>query len=150
MNYDNISLLIPTPSNILKIEQIRYNAYSKKVAYEELKNTYYAQKLLSQEIICFIYTYHDEVVAGCYVSSDFNSLYVEQLFVLKKYQEVGLHLGQKLLSSIIENKNFIEHYFNKEFTYTKISPCDPKSNNIYKKMGYRLIHKSLNIFGKKI
>lgn len=51
MNYDNISLLIPTPSNILKIEQIRYNAYSKKVADEELKNTYYAQKLLSQEYL---------------------------------------------------------------------------------------------------
>lgn len=72
--------------------------------------------------MCFIYTYHDEVIAGCYVSSDFNSLYVEQLFVLKKYQEVGLPLGQKLLSSITENKSFVEQYFNKESTFTKISP----------------------------
>lgn len=150
MNYDNISLLIPTPSNILKIEQIRYNAYSKKVTDEELKNTYYAQKLLSQEIICFIYTYHDEVVAGCYVSSDFNSLYVEQLFVLKKYQEVGLHLGQKLLSYIIKHKDIVESYFNQELSYTKLSPNSDKSYNIYKKMGYRLIHKSLNVFGKRI
>jgi len=145
-----INLLNPTPANILALEQIRYNAYDKKVSPAELANTYYAKKLSTQEIVCFVYIYEGEIVAGCYVSPDFDSLYIEQLFVLKKYQEVGLHLGQKLLSYILEHKEIVEQIFNKELSYTKIASCNTKSNNIYRKMGYRLIHPVLDILGKQL
>ena len=147
--YPNIEIILPTENNIIQLETLRSNAYNNS-NFQSKINSYYANQLRKNKYIVFAYIYEGEMVAACYVSNYLDSLYVEQLFVAKRYQEVGLHLGQKLLSSIIENKNFVEHYFNKEFTYTKISPCDPKSNNIYKKMGYRLIHKSLNIFGKKI
>lgn len=145
----NIEIVLPTENNIIQLETLRSNAYNNS-NFQSKINSYYANQLRKNKYIVFAYIYEGEMVAACYVSNSLDSLYVEQLFVAKRYQEVGLHLGQKLLSSIIENKNFVEHYFNKEFTYTKISPCDPKSNNIYKKMGYRLIHKSLNIFGKRI
>lgn len=145
----NIEIILPTENNIIQLETLRSNAYNNS-NFQSKINSYYANQLRKNKYIVFAYIYEGEMVAACYVSNYLDSLYVEQLFVAKRYQEVGLHIGQKLLSYIIKHKDIVESHFNQELSYTKLSPNSDKSYNIYKKMGYRLIHKSLNVFGKRI
>ena len=118
-------------SSYLELEKVRCEAY---------EVDYYVSKTYLEEVkkgnILMAGTYlDDKLVAGVYISSSNNSLYIEQLFVDSKYQKHNLHIGSSLLKYILDNKEEIEIYFDKKFSYSKL---DTGSNleSFYEKIGY--------------
>lgn len=118
-----------------KMEFIRLSSYGFAPTKEDY-DPYYLENIKNGTLLIITCYYNNELVAGCYVSDTFNSIYIDYLFVLKDYQEQGLHLGKNLLQFILDNKHLVEEYFDKEFTQSKLYPSSIKSRNIYESIGY--------------
>ena len=121
-----------TVESYLELEKIRSKAY--EVDYHVSVN--YLEEVKKGNILMAGAYLGDQLVAGVYISSSQNSLYIEQLFVDKEYQDNELHIGSNLLKYILANKEEVEIYFNKQYTYSRLDT----SNDLepfYKKLGYR-------------
>lgn len=119
-----------------QLEFIRLSSYGftpTKKEYDEL----YIRDITNNKILVFACYLNEELIAGCYVSNTFNSLYIDYIFVLPEYQEQGLHIGRNLLQFILDNKHIVEEYFNTIFDQSKLFPSSLKSQSIYEKMGYK-------------
>lgn len=125
-----------TEEAAIKLEEMRKKVFEYNDSYNT-KTSYYTGEIKEGNILAFTCELNGEEVAGCYVSSALNSLYVEQLFVLQEYQEKGLYLGKKLLQYILDNKKLVEEYFLCKFEYSRISPSTQKAKRIYKSVGYK-------------
>ncbi len=149
-SYQEHKLLPPTVDNIKNLETIRYRAYGKE--YDgEIENNYYARNLISGEMLLFATFIGEELCAGCYISISQNSLFIEQLFVKPEYQNTGLRIGRNLLEYINFNKDIIaKHYNLKSIQTSRLIYSSEKSKAIYKKLGYRVTNKTLNIMTKHI
>lgn len=101
-------------------------------------------------MLIFICLYQDELVGACYVSNSFNSTYIDQFFVAKEYQEIGLHIGKNLLEYILKNKSIAETFFQSHFSWSKLEHGSQKSKTLYEKKGYVEDNTLLNIMKKKI
>lgn len=127
-------IMSPTEQNIIMTEEMRYRAYGIKSGFDA--DEYYIEEILSERILVFLCLKDNEPVSACYVSSSFNSLYIDYLFVLPEYQNKGLHIGRKLLEYVIENKKIAEDFFNKEFNQSRLAAINEKNRRIYEKLGY--------------
>lgn len=145
-----IILLAPNEENICLVERLRYNAYGYNIEEKDIRKTYYAHELREKHMCIFACYYQEELVAACYVSDSFRSLYIEQLFVAKDYQEIGLHLGKTLLEYILGHKQIVEEIFQTKFSWSKLAHSSTKSKTIYEKIGYKEVNQILNIMKKRI
>ena len=149
-SYQEHKLLPPTIDNIKSLETIRYRAYGKE--YDgEIDNNFYARNLISKKMLLFATFIGEELCAGCYISISQNSLFIEQLFVKPVYQNTGLWIGRNLLEYINFNKDIIaKHYNLKSIQTSRLIYSSEKSKAIYKKLGYRVTNKTLNVMTKHI
>lgn len=122
--------------NIEKLELARFDAYGMKTDNFDIKNTFYANELRSKEFLAFGTYLEDELVGGCYISDSRNSLFIEQLFIKRKYQR--LKLGTILLNYILENKEMIEKYYQQEFNVCCFENRK-ELDEFYKSLGYRRV-----------
>ena len=121
-----------TKEEIKEIEILRRKAFHLKM--DSINRFEFHIKY--NKIIPFAMYKDNEIVAGCYIMENFDSLYVSFLFVEEQYRNQGLRLGRRLLSYILENKEMVEERFNRQFDYSRLHPNNEKSRSIYKKVGY--------------
>lgn len=119
-----------------KMEFLRLSAYGFTPTKEDYDQSY-INEITNGRILVITCYYNNELVAGCYVSNIFNSIYIDYLFVSHEYQETGLNLGRKLLQFILDNKYLVEEYFDTEFNQSKLYAPSEKTKSIYKKLGYQ-------------
>ncbi|MBR1417021.1 MAG: GNAT family N-acetyltransferase [Bacilli bacterium] len=112
------------------LEKVRANAFD--LDYRHISNLY-RNELENGKMLAYICTGDKKILGGAYVSNSFNSLYIEQLFVAKSYQ--NKHIGTNLLKYVLNDKYNIERYFNQEFNYSKLT--DITDSDFYTNMGYK-------------
>lgn len=123
--------------NIEKLELARFDAYGMKTDEFDIKNTFYANELRNKKFLAFGTYLEDELIGGCYVSNSRNSLFIEQLFIKRKYQR--LKLGTLLLTYILENKEMIEKYYQREFNACCLENRK-ELDKFYESLGYKRIN----------
>ena len=116
----------------IKLESIRSSAYM----CEPYISNNFLNRLNNGKILLAGALLNNELVAGCYISSCDNSLYIEQLFVDSYYQDNELHIGSNLLKFILDNKEYVELFFGKSFSFSRLEASDDLAP-FYEKIGYR-------------
>ena len=122
--------------NIFRLENLRFKAYDLDEEFNGL--TIYRFGLESGSIVPFGFFINDILVGGCYVSSQEDSLYIEQLFVHPQLQGSGLKVGRLLLNFVLYQKQKLEEYFHTKFQESALEPSTKKARAIYEKMGYEM------------
>ena len=142
-------LLEPTQENAETLEYLRLKSYGIEPTKEDY-DKYYIDNVLNGSFLAFICTLDNIPISGCYISNAFNSIYIEYIFVLPEYQESGLRIGRKLLQYILDNKKIVEDYYHTTFKTSKLYAPQPKSQEIYKKMGYKKQPGTIELLYKKL
>ena len=140
---------------IALLGKLRYDAYAIDFLNFTTKGTetYYSHELKNKKYLVYGAYLANELVAACYISDVFNSLYIEQIFVKKSLQydqENNLHIGSNLLKFVLNDRFQIEEYFEKKFQVCKLSPVSKAAQMFYEKMGFKLANEQMDIFEKKI
>lgn len=117
---------------INEIESLRKEVFHIK----EIAPNRYEKQIRDNVIIAFSLWKEDELIGGCYVGSNFDSLYVYFLFIKEKYQKNGLKLGRRLLSEILDHKNAVEELLDKSFDKSTLHPISEEVKKVYKAIGY--------------
>lgn len=129
--------IIPlSEENITLLEQIRYDAYGIDPKNFPLEPTFYATELKKGKYFVIGCMNNNQLLGACYTSKAHNSLYIEQLFIKKKYQKSKLHLGTNLLKFVLNNKKKIETYFETNF-YCSCLDCYKNTSHFYQALGYK-------------
>ena len=123
-----------TIPNIMELEILRFKAYGLEPRIEGY--TLYQIGLEQGTMIPFGLYMNNQLVAGCYVSANENTLFIEQLFVHPHLQNSGLKAGRLLLNFILVNKKEVEKHFDTKFSVSALEPSSDKARAIYEKMGY--------------
>ena len=139
----SFSLLKLDENLINLLEKIRFDAYS--INNFSASQSFYSHCLNNGNYIVYGAFYRGTFVGACYVTKSYNSLFIERLFILKKFQNTELHLGSRLLKYVLSNQKYIEEYFNMHFKYSFLDNAT-KDNSLYEKLGYR---KTENLLMKK-
>ena len=124
-----------TNSNIELLENIRFNAYKIDTTDFPVKDSFHFGKLQNKKYIVFGCYLNNELIGACYISNSYNSLYIEQLFILSEYQKSSYYLGTNLLKFVLDNKSVIEKHFNSKFYFSRLENKNIDSN-MYKSLGY--------------
>lgn len=127
---------LESDEDIVRAELLRLEAYNLSIENFDIMNSYYFMAIRNNLIIPFGFFINDRLVAACYVSNTFNSLYIDQLFVRPIFQNTGLHFGRSLLRYILVNKKMLEELFGQELHTSILEPIDNKCVGIYEKEGY--------------
>ena len=94
---------------------------------------------------------NSSLVAGCYISNSHNSLYIEQIFVKKEFQNhKELRIGSSLMEYVLKNKENIEIFFHENFNYAKVEPASNSLVEYYEKLGFHESNEQLDTFHKRI
>ena len=125
-------------------EHLRQDAYSSTEKFSD----FYLKKIKEGYLLAFGCFYQNQLVGCAYLSNYLNSLYIEQLFVKKEYQNHPLHIGYHLLEYILVNKKIFEDYFNEIFEYSRLESRGHDS--FYQALGYRQENNLLETMKKRI
>lgn len=136
MNNINYKLLTLTEETIKTLEYLRFDAYEMDPTKFPPEQTFYSKELREGKYIAFGCYLNNQLIGACYISKSHNSLYIEQLFIKKEYQNNKLHLGTKLLLYVLENKQIIEEYFQTKFYYSYLDNYQ-NTINFYRSIGYQ-------------
>jgi GNAT superfamily N-acetyltransferase len=143
-------LLNANDKNIELVEKLRYETYNQEIPVNIL-DTFYAQKLKEKNLLLFVTILGTEICAVCYVSRVGYSLFIDQLFVKKEYQNTGLRIGRSLLEYINTNKKLVEQELSfKPLRTSKLIYTTEKSHELYLKIGYKDDNNFLNTMKKRI
>lgn len=137
MNKIKYEIIEPTKDVITTLEAIRFNAYELDPTKLSPEKTFYATELKNKKYLVFGCFYNNQLVGACYVSKQYNSLYIEQIFILKKYQKSKMHLGTNLLKYVLNNQKIIEAYFNTKFNFSYLDNYKD-TTNFYEALGYKI------------
>ena len=149
-SYMNHKLLPPTEENIITAETLRYNTYNSEVP-TNILDDYYSKSIQKGTMLLFGTYIGEELCAACYVSVVGYSIFIDQLFVKKEYQNTGLRIGRQLLEYINFNKQIVqEHLQCRSLQTSKLIYTSEKSKSLYLKIGYKETNKPLNIMSKHI
>ncbi|MBQ4030509.1 MAG: GNAT family N-acetyltransferase [Bacilli bacterium] len=123
-----------TGENICRLETLRFKAYGLDEKFSGL--TLYALGLTQGTMVPYGFFVNEQLVAGCYVSADEETLTIEQLFVHPQLQNSGLRAGRLLLNYVLMQKEELEHYFRTKLVVSSLEPSTDKAKALYEKMGY--------------
>ena len=73
---------------------------------------------------CFL---QNELVGGAYLSSTYQSLFIESIFVRKEYQRHSLHVGSFMFRYILEHKDIFEKIFHTSFYQCRLESSNQDS-----------------------
>ncbi len=142
---DNNQLEIKMFSDVSELEKLRCNAYSMDYHGD---NSYYTNKIREGSILSLGCFYQKELVAGIYLSNSIQSLFIEQIFVKKEFQNSDLHIGNYLLHYVLENKHIFEEYFGVTFHCSRLDNRGHES--FYERLGYVSENNLLDTMKKRI
>lgn len=144
-------IIEPTKENILELERLRYSAYSFFDPTLNETNSYYFKKIWEGKMIACGAFLNSSLVAGCYISNSHHSLYIEQIFVKKEFQNhKDLRIGSTLIEYVLKNKEWIENFFHESFSYAKVEPASNSLIEYYGKLGFKESNEQLDTFHKRI
>lgn len=122
---------------IPKLEHLRFDAYGMLDSNILCSETYYAKQLKKGTYVVYTCYIEEELVGACYVSNFNNSLYIEQLFTKKEYQNSNFSVGKSLMIYTLNDKTYLETYFNKPINKSYLSTRSSKLERYYEKLGYQ-------------
>lgn len=129
----NFKVIDLTENNIIESEKLRADVYNYKNT--KPNETFFYNEMINGKVLAFGAYKEDMLIGACYVSKTFQTLFIEQLFVLQEYQNNEEHIGTNLLQYVLNNKEVCEKYFNTEF---KFSYLDNKvSKEFFENLGYK-------------
>ena len=136
MDCSKVKRISDNEDEMIKAELLRYRAYHLPVDLIDKDYSYYFLQMKNQKIIPYALYIRGRMVAACYVSNTYDSLFIDQLFVMPELQESGLKLGRLLLRYVLNNKEELSREFQQELTVSALESINEKSTAIYKKEGY--------------
>ena len=140
MKNGNIGKVVNITDNqeeIMKAEYLRFRAFGIPFGVTDCDTfSFYYHQITNKNMIPYALYIRGRMVAGCYVSSTYDSLFIDQLFVMPELQGSGLKLGRLLLSYVLANKDEIGEFFNKDFERSSLETLNAKTTAIYQKVGY--------------
>lgn len=113
--------------NIIALENLRFKVYDYKNTDINPTETYSYREMLGNRILPFGVYENNELIAGCYVSNSYKTLFIEHLFVLKEYQNSENHIGTNLLKYVLDNKEICENFFKMKFEFSYLDNRCSKS-----------------------
>ena len=128
-----IQIMGKSEQEIHKIESLRKQAFHLKASTPDR----YASAIKRDKIIPFALFKGEELIGGCYVGDNFDSLYIYYLFLNESYQKSGLKLGRRLLTEILAHKQEIEALLEKPLTCSKLHPNSEPVRKVYEEIGYQ-------------
>ena len=130
INYEKVDL---SEQNILALEKLRFEVYDYKNLNPD--KTYFYREMINGNILPFAAYENGLLIGGCYVSKTFETLFIDQLFIAKDYQNTIEHIGTNLLKYVLANKELCEDFFNTKFNFSYLdSSC---SKSFYENLGYK-------------
>ena len=111
--------------NAIALENLRFKVYDYKNI--EPTETYFYREIKNGKILPFGVYENNELIAGCYVSNSYKTLFIEHLFVLKEYQNSENHIGTNLLRYVLDNKEICENFFKMKFEFSYLDNRCSKS-----------------------
>lgn len=130
INYEKVDL---SEQNILALEKLRFEVYDYKNLNPD--KTYFYREMINGNILPFAAYENGLLIGGCYVSKTFETLFIDQLFIAKDYQDTPEHIGTNLLKYVLANKELCEDFFNTKFNFSYLdSSC---SKSFYENLGYK-------------
>lgn len=136
MNNIEYKIIPLTKENKELLETLRFNAYQYNQKNLSLQDSFYLKDLNENKYLCIGCFLNNQLLAACYIKNTYHSLYIEQLFVLEKYQKTSLHIGSNLLKYILNNKEIVEKHFNETFYYSYLDNAK-NTKEFYQKLGYQ-------------
>jgi hypothetical protein len=141
-----ITNLLTTKEERIEAEKLRREV----LHIQNLDEYQYLNELKYKQIHAYGTKINKELVAGCYLSVNYNLLNIQQLFVKEKYQNTGLKLGRKLVIYILNHKEEIEKLTGKKISASIIMPSSNKSFELYKKIGYEPFSEDISMMYKSL
>ena len=135
--------LLDNLEDVINLEKLRSLCFDNK---EFIVNNVYYDNIINGKIVVVECFYKNKLVGAIYVSDSLNSLYIEQLFILKEYR--NRLFGTNLMNYVIDNKEIFEKYFNKRFIFSRLESRN--KDNFYNKVGYRQEHNIMGTMKKNI
>ena len=111
--------------NIIALENLRFKVYDYKNI--EPTETYFYREIKNGKILLFGVCENNKLIAGCYVSNSYKTLFIEHLFVLKEYQNNENHIGTNLMRYVLDNKEICENFFKMKFEFSYLDNRCSKS-----------------------
>lgn len=135
--------------DIKEIETLRKEAFN----IDETKldagiNSFYEKQIDDNKILPIGGYVNDELVAGIYISSALNSLFIEQLFVKKEYRHNGY--GKQIVKFVLDNKHIFEEFFKQEFDFSKAEIRNNDALKLVENLGYSETNDIYGTFRKRI
>lgn len=121
---------------IYKAEYLRFRAYRLPTDLVDGDFSFYHMQIRNGSMIPYVLYIRGRMVAGCYVSNTYNTLFIDQLFVIPELQESGLKLGRLLLKYVLASKDELGQMFQQDLEESALESINEKSTAIYKKEGY--------------
>ena len=130
INYEKVDL---SEQNILALEKLRFEVYDYKNLNPD--KTYFYREMINGNILPYAAYENGLLIGWCYVSKTFETLFIDQLFIAKDYQNTIEHIGTNLLKYVLANKELCEDFFNTKFNFSYLdSSC---SKSFYENLGYK-------------
>ena len=136
-SFGKVKIISEEEEEILKAELLRMRAFNLLPETLDIDNSFYYMEMMNGSIIPYAMYIRGRMVAACYVSGAFDSLHIDQLFVMPELQGKGLRLGRSLLNYVVNDKERIEERLHHEFEYATIEPINKKVSELYQEEGYR-------------
>ena len=141
-----ITQLLNSLEDRIAVEKLRREVFN----IQTINEYRYLNDLKYKQLYAYGTKINNILVAGCYISVNYNLLNIQQLFVKESFQNTGLKLGRNLLIYILNHKTDIEHLVGKNIKASIIMPASDKSFELYKKIGYEPFSNEFSMMYKSL
>ena len=129
-------LLKRNTKTISKLETMRLNVFNFPPYINDSK--YFKYNIKHRNFLVYGLIIDNKLVGAAYISDRYNSLYIEEIFIDKKYQNRGL--GKSLLMYILKENQYISKYYKKELEVSKLEYTNENNKRLYNLLGYKDDH----------
>lgn len=129
-------LLKRNTKTISNLETMRLNVFNFPPYINDSK--YFKYNIKHRNFLVYGLIIDNKLVGAAYISDRYNSLYIEEIFIDKKYQNRGL--GKSLLMYILKENQYISKYYKKELEVSKLEYTNENNKRLYNLLGYKDDH----------
>lgn len=126
-------LLKRNTKTISNLETMRLNVFNFPPYLNGSK--YFKYNIKHRNFLVYGLIIDNKLVGASYISDRYNSLYIEEIFIDKKYQNRGL--GKSLLMYILKENQYISKYYKKELEVSKLEYTNLNNKRLYNLLGYK-------------
>lgn len=128
-------LLKRNTKTISNLETMRLNVFNFP---PYMSDKYFKYNIKHRNFLVYGLIIDNKLVGAAYISDRYNSLYIEEIFIDKKYQNRGL--GKSLLMYILKENQYISKYYKKELEVSKLEYTNENNKRLYNLLGYKDDH----------